>query len=218
MPYNKKFAALLFDMDGTLLNSLAATERVWGNWARKHGLDVEAFMPTMHGVRGIDTITRLGIEGVDPVSEAKKILDDEVADVEGVIPIDGVVEFLSSLPSDSWAIVTSAPRILAERRMAAAGIPFPKVIVTSEDVASGKPHPACFLLGAERLGVNASDCIVFEDAPAGIKAGEAAGATVMVVAATHDYSSDSAHPSIDTYETLFANVDDNGWISLTKQA
>lgn len=218
MPYDRKFAALLFDMDGTLLNSLAATERVWGNWARKHGLDVEAFMPTMHGVRGIDTITRLGIEGLDPISEAQQILDDEVADVDGVIPIDGVVAFLNSLPSDAWAIVTSAPRILAERRMAAAGIPFPRVIVTSEDVASGKPNPACFLLGAEQLGVSASDCIVFEDAPAGIKAGEAAGAALMVVTATHNYSIDSKHPSIDTYETLFAKVDDNGWISLTKQA
>jgi mannitol-1-/sugar-/sorbitol-6-phosphatase len=218
LPYDKKFAALLFDMDGTLLNSLAATERVWGNWARKHGLDVEAFMPTMHGVRGVDTITRLGIEGLDPIAEAQQVLDDEVADVEGVIAIDGVIAFLNSLPSDRWAIVTSAPRILAERRMAAAGIPFPKVIVTAEDVAAGKPHPACFLLGAERLGVSASDCVVFEDAPAGIKAGEAAGAALMVVTATHNYSIDSAHPSIDSYETLFANVDDNGWISLTKQA
>ncbi len=175
-------------------------------------------MPTMHGVRGIDTITRLGIEGLDPVAEAKQVLDDEVADVDGVVPIDGVIEFLASLPSDGWAIVTSAPRILAEARMAAAGIPFPKVIVTAEDVTSGKPHPACFLLGAERLGVNVNDCVVFEDAPAGIKAGEAAGAALMVVTATHDYSIDSTHPSIDTYETLFANVDDNGWISLTKQA
>jgi mannitol-1-/sugar-/sorbitol-6-phosphatase len=218
LPYNKKFAAFLFDMDGTLLNSLAATERVWGRWARNQGLDVEAFMPTMHGVRGIDTISRLAIEGLDPVVEAQKVLDDEVADVDGVIPIDGVIQFLNSLPYDAWAIVTSAPRILAERRMAAAGIPFPKVMITAEDVTAGKPNPACFLLGAERLGVNASDCLVFEDAPAGIKAGKSAGAAVMVVTATHDYSVNSEFPSIDTYESLFAKVDDNGWLSLTKQA
>ena len=217
MPYTKKFAAILFDMDGTLLNSLAATERIWGKWARKNGLDVEAFMPTMHGVRGIDTITRLAIAGLDPVEEAQKILDDEIADVDGVVPIDGVIEFLSTLPDHAWAIVTSAPRPLAEARMVAAGIPFPKVIVTSEDVEIGKPNPACFLKGAERLGVKIDDCLVFEDAPAGIKAGLAAGSSLMVVTATHDYSVDTVHATIKSYETLSAIIDDDGWISLRKQ-
>jgi mannitol-1-/sugar-/sorbitol-6-phosphatase len=218
LPYTKKFAAILFDMDGTLLNSLAATERVWGGWARENGLDVEAFLPSMHGMRGVDTIEKLGLPGLDPLVEAQKILDGEIADVDGIEPIAGVINFLATLPENAWAIVTSAPRKLAERRLAAAGIPFPKFIVTSEDVENGKPHPACFLLGAERLGVSASDCIVFEDALAGIKAGEAAGAALMVVTATHNYSYDTHHPSIDSYHALSALIDENGWITLRNQA
>jgi sugar-phosphatase len=198
----RSFAALLFDMDGTIINSIAAAERVWIAWAERHGLDVAAFMPTMHGVRGIDTITRLALPGVDPAAEAEAILLAELEDVDGVVAIEGAAVFLAALPADRWAIVTSSPRRLALRRLAAAGLPVPAVLVTAEDVARGKPAPDCFLLAAGRLGQRIQDCLVFEDAPAGIQAAEAAGAAVAVVTVTHRHTLDTSHPTITGYGEL----------------
>lgn len=212
--FSKPFSALLFDMDGTILNSLAAAERVWGDWARSKGLDVEAFMPTMHGSRGVDTIRRLGLPGVDPETEAAGIERAEIDDVEGIVAIPGAVAFLKSLPPLSWAIVTSAPILLAKRRMEAAGIPFPEIMVTAEDVSIGKPNPECYLLGAKRLGVNIADCLVFEDAPAGIQAGEAAGAEVLVITATQVHELATHHATIESYDEIAANVGSDGRISI----
>ena len=161
---NRTFAAFLFDMDGTILNSIEAAERVWTVWARRHGLDVEASLPTIHGVRGFKTISRLQLPGVDPYAEAREILLAEIEDVVGIEAIAGAATFLASLPEDRWAIVTSSPRQLAVRRLAAAGLPHPKVFITGEDVERGKPAPDCFLLAARRLGQPIEDCLVFEDA------------------------------------------------------
>ena len=186
--FPRPFAGFLFDMDGTLLSSIAAAERVWARWARRHGLDVASFLPTIHGMRSVETVRRLGLPGVDPVAEAAAITAEEMLDVEGVEPIPGVAAFLAALPPTRWAVVTSAPRSLALRRIEAAGLPRPPLLVAAEDVTQGKPAPDCFLLAADRLGVRAADCVVFEDAPAGIAAAEAAGAAVVVITATH------AHP------------------------
>ena len=202
----RSFGALLFDLDGTIINSIAAAERAWSAWAERHGLDVAAFLPAIHGVRGIETITKLALPGVDPATEADTILQAEMEDVDGVVPIDGAAGFLASLPPDRWAIVTSSPRRLALRRLAAAGLPVPAVLVTAEDVARGKPAPDCFLLAAERLGQRIEDCLVFEDAPAGIKAAEAAGAAVVMVTATHRHALETGHPTIDGYGGLAAEL------------
>lgn len=202
----RSFGALLFDMDGTIVNSIAAAERVWIAWAERHGLDVETFMPTIHGVRGIETITRLALPGVDPAAEAEAILEAEMQDVDGVVPIEGAAAFMASLPPDRWAIVTSSPRRLALRRLAAAGLPVPAVLVTAEDVERGKPAPDCFLLAAERLGQRIEDCLVFEDAPAGITAAEAAGAAVAVVTVTHKHAVKTGHPTITDYGALTAEL------------
>ncbi|MFI0846618.1 HAD-IA family hydrolase [Mesorhizobium sp. IMUNJ 23232] len=204
------FGAFLFDMDGTLLSSIAAAERVWAAWATRHGLDVAAFLPTIHGVRASETIRALNLPGVDVQAEVAALTQAEMDDVDGIESIAGAAAFLAALPADRWAIVTSAPRPLAIRRLEAAGIPLPPLMVAGEDVTSGKPAPDCFLLAAKRLGQQPHDCLVFEDAPAGIRAAEAAGARVVVVTATHTHRFETLHPTIPGYEALAPLTDAAG--------
>lgn len=182
---DKSFSAMLFDMDGTIINSIAAAENVWAKWARSHGIDVETFLPTIHGRRAIDTIASLNLPGVDAVREAAYITQAEIAEVEGIEEIPGAAAFLKQIPPSKWAVVTSAPRELALTRLKAAGLPIPQVLITAEDVEQGKPKPDCYLLAAKRLGVNCADCLIFEDAEIGIAAALACGGTLVVVTATH---------------------------------
>lgn len=216
MQEQQGFAAFLFDMDGTLTNSVAAAERVWARWAQGKGLDVAAFLPTIHGVRCIDTIRRLNLPGVDPETEAALLTQAEIDDVEGVTAIAGAARFLASLPAGRWAVVTSAPRRLAERRLQAAGLPLPKIMVAAEDVSRGKPAPDPFLVAAKRLGVEPTDCLVFEDAPAGIAAAQAAGAKVMVVTATHSHVMPTAHSTLNSYEAYSASADELGRLHIRR--
>jgi mannitol-1-/sugar-/sorbitol-6-phosphatase len=211
---DRGFAAFLFDMDGTILSSIVAAERVWADWARRHGLDVKAFLPTIHGVRTVETIRRLALPGVDPEAEADAITRTEMEDVDGIDAIAGAVVFLASLPADRWAIVTSAPRSLAERRLEVAGLPAPPLMVTAEDVDNGKPAPDCFLLAAKRLGYPAEECLVFEDAAPGIAAAEAAGAAVVVITATHTHSFQTQRPSIADYDGLTGRMTPSGSLEL----
>lgn len=212
---NHAFEALLFDMDGTVLTSIAAAERVWARWAERHGLDVAAFLPTIHGKRAIDTIRDSGVPNIDPEAEAAAVLEAEVADVEGIEPITGAPDFLAALPTKRWAIVTSAPRRLAERRIEAAGLPLPATLIAGDDVSRGKPAPDAFQLGAERLGVNPADCLIFEDAMVGIQAAETVGASVVVVSALHSAATDTAHPSIPDYRGLSSHTLDDGRLRIT---
>ncbi|MDR6607760.1 HAD-IA family hydrolase [Pseudomonas synxantha] len=202
--------AFLFDMDGTVLTSIAAAERVWTTWAVRHGVDVETFLPTIHGTRAIDTIRRLGLPGVDAEAEAAWITEAEIDDVDGVFEVAGAADFLKSLPAHQWAIVTSAPRELALRRMAAAGIPEPEVLVTAEDVTAGKPDPAGYKLAARRLGVEPAQCLIFEDATVGILAAEAAGADLMIVTATHEQPIETSHATLASYESVQVQVNAAG--------
>ncbi|KII29042.1 HAD family hydrolase [Pseudomonas fluorescens] len=214
--FDRAFGAFLFDMDGTVLNSIAAAERIWAAWAVRHGVDVETFLPTIHGARAIDTITRLNLPGVDAEAQAAFITEAEIGDVEGIVEIPGAAKFLNSLPADRWAMVTSAPRDLALRRMAAAGIPAPAVMITAEDVQAGKPDPAGYLLAAKRLGLEARDCLIFEDATVGIQAAEAVGAPLMIITTTHQHPLETVHATLASYADVRVAIDSNGQLHLQK--
>lgn len=214
--FNTPYRAFLFDMDGTVLNSIAAAERIWAAWAVRHGVDVESFLPTIHGARAIDTINRLALPGVNAEAQAAFITQAEIEDVEGIVEVLAAADFLKSLPAHQWAIVTSAPKALALRRMAAAGIPEPAVMVTAEDVSAGKPDPAGYRLAAKRLGVDVTECLIFEDATVGILAAEAAGADLVVVTATHDHPIETAHATLANYQSVTTLAGPDGNLRLQK--
>lgn len=175
---------LLFDLDGVLVDSTPAVARVWTKWAIGHGFDPEETVRNAHGRPSLSTIKELLPNAVDPVLENEVILRGEIEDTDGVVPLPGVSDFLKSVPNDRWALVTSCARALAYVRLTAAGIPIPEKIITADDVRRGKPDPEPYLKGAALLGLLASECVVFEDAPAGIRAGKSAGARVIALPTT----------------------------------
>lgn len=175
--------ALLLDMDGTLVNSDAAVERVWRRWALAHGLDPREALKVVHGRQGYATMAVLLPDR--PVEENfadnRDMLVQETADTEGVIPVPGAPGFMASLAGLPHALVTSANEALAQARMTAAALPMPRTRVTAEGVGASKPDPEGFLKGAAELGFAPADCVVFEDSEAGIRAGLAAGMRVVGV-------------------------------------
>lgn len=173
--------ALLFDMDGTLVDSTPVVERTWRRFARRLDLDAEEILRTAHGRRTGETVARFVPEGVDAGAETARLVAEEIADTEGIVAVPGALELLTSLPKDRWAIVTSASRELAVRRMHAAGLPLPRILVSADDVTRGKPDPEGYLTAARRLRVRPAAAIVFEDAEAGLLAAAASAATPVVV-------------------------------------
>jgi len=175
--------AILFDMDGVLIDSTPAVARVWSRWASEHGFEPEEIVHKVHGRPSIATIREL-LPDADHEAENREVERREILDVEGVIPLPGVVEFLASLPADRWTIVTSGTRPLAEVRLRTAGISAPDRIITAQDIKVGKPDPEPYLKGASILGFAPQDCLVIEDASAGVRAGKAAGARVIALQTT----------------------------------
>jgi len=181
---NLRCRGVLFDLDGVLVDSTPAVARVWAGWAVEHGFsDPDEIVRIAHGRPSIATIREL-LPNADHDAENREVERREIADTGGVISLPGAMELLQALPLDRWAIVTSCTRELAHVRIAAAGLPKPKHIITSTDVTHGKPAPEPYLKGAQLLGIRANECIVFEDAPAGIRAGKAAGARVLALRTT----------------------------------
>jgi sugar-phosphatase len=177
--------ALLFDMDGTLVESRVMVERIWKRWCDENGIDWHEVLPRLHGVRMYDSIRQFALPGMDVDAMYHRLYQEELTDLDGIVPIAGAPELLASLPPDMWTIVTSADTALATARLGASGIAVPPRMVTGEIVTLGKPHPEGYLLGANRFGVEPADTLVFEDAKAGIDAGLAAGARVLAIAGDH---------------------------------
>jgi sugar-phosphatase len=176
-------SAVLFDLDGVLIDSTPAVARVWTGWAVEHGLDPIEVVARAHGRPSLTTV-REYFPHADYGMENREVERREIEDLEGVIPLPGAVELLGQLPDERWTIVTSCTRRLAEVRLRAAGLPVPDRMITSTDVTNGKPHPEPYDKGARALGFHAKDCIVVEDAPAGVRSGKAAGARVIGIITT----------------------------------
>jgi sugar-phosphatase len=176
-------SAVLFDLDGVLIDSTPAVARVWHQWAVEHGFDPATVVRLAHGRPSRTTIRDL-LPNADVDLEDREVERREIHDLEGVVLLPGAGELLKSLPPDRWTIATSCTRALAEVRLRAAGLPIPATMTTSSDVKIGKPDPEPYLKAAAKLGFPASDCIVIEDAPAGVIAGKAAGARVIALLTT----------------------------------
>jgi sugar-phosphatase len=176
-------SAVLFDMDGVLIDSTPAVARVWTRWAIQRGLNPDKVVQMAHGRPSRTTIREL-LPDANIDREDREVERQELADLDGVVLLPGARELLDSLPPDRWTIATSCTRALAEVRLQAAGLPIPKNMITSTDVKIGKPDPEPYLKAAAKLGFAASDCVVVEDAPAGVRAGKAAGARVIALLTT----------------------------------
>jgi sugar-phosphatase len=176
-------SALLFDLDGVLVDSTPAVVRVWTKWALAHGFDPLEVVHRAHGRPSISTI-RDYLPNANAELENLRVLNGEIEDLEGVVALPGTRHLLNSLPPDRWTIVTSCERRLAEVRIRAGGLPIPEKLVTSSDITHGKPHPEPYLKGASVLGFPIQECLVFEDVPAGIHSGKAAGARVVAFRTT----------------------------------
>src|SRR3989440_1525864 len=173
-------SAFLFDLDGVLVDSRAVVERTCRRWALRHQLDPEQVLRIAHGRRTRDTV-QAAAPHLEMDREVAWLDAAELADVDGLSAVPGASQFLAALPVNSWAVVTSCGRALAELRLRSVGLPIPTILVTSEDVSQGKPAPDGYRLGAKRLGLDPAACVVFEDAPAGIAAARAAGVRVIAL-------------------------------------
>jgi mannitol-1-/sugar-/sorbitol-6-phosphatase len=177
--------AIIFDLDGVLVDSTKLVERHWRKWALQHGLDADFVLANAHGRRSIDTLLAVASHlDLDLEQESALMEKLESGSTDGLSTVPGATELLKLLPDQSWAIVTSGSYLLATTRLRAVGLPIPSKFITAEEVQQGKPHPEGYQKAAMLLGLAPRDCIVFEDAPAGIQAGHAAGSRVIGVSTT----------------------------------
>jgi sugar-phosphatase len=177
-------AAILFDLDGVLVDSTARVAQTWERWARKHQLDPARVIAAAHGRRTIETV-QIVAPHLAATDEVATLEASESIGTEGVFEIPGAREILASLPPDSWAIVTSGIRAVATLRIRHTHLPMPKVLVCAEDIQHGKPHPEGYLTAAQRLGVDPTGCVVIEDTPPGLEAARAGGMRSIGVCGTY---------------------------------
>ncbi|MCU1300121.1 MAG: family hydrolase [Candidatus Sulfotelmatobacter sp.] len=180
-------SAILFDLDGVLIDSTRSVERQWRAWAREKGIDEDKVMAIAHGVRTVEVIRAVAPQ-LDADAEVRWLESREAEDQVDVTVMPGAAELISAIPDNRWCVVTSGTRYLASARLQLGGLPVPKVLVTADDVTHGKPHPEPYLKGAELLGMKPAECLVIEDAPAGILSAHAAGMKVIGLTSTYPIS------------------------------
>lgn len=204
--------AVLFDIDGTLVDSTPVVERTWRTWASRRDVNVAELLSVSHGRRTEDTVS-LFLPAADQAAAVAELEQLELADLDDVIALPGSGALLPQLPSDRWAAVTSGSQQLMRARLAAAGLPVPDVLIAAEDVSAGKPDPEGYLKAAAALGVEVQRCLVIEDAPAGIRAGRAAGAWTLAVATSHQVADlESADAVVDDLTAVSIKPGDSGLV------
>jgi sugar-phosphatase len=210
-------AAVLFDLDGTLVDSTKVVGRIWGEWARRQGLDPDWVMHIAHGQRTYDSVKTVApYLTIEEQHQAFKDIEGrEIVETDGLVVFEGGKQLLESLPANRWTIVTSGTRPLAEARLRAAGLPVPERMITADDVENGKPHPEPYLKGAEILGVAPETCIVIEDAPSGIRSAQAASMKAIAIPTTYAIQ-DLQHADVIAPDLASLTADaSNGVIRLT---
>jgi sugar-phosphatase len=188
--------AVLFDLDGTLVDSAKVVERLWAEWASRHSLNVDDILAISHGRRAEETMRLMAPHLPTLKEEATARLREEERQSEGLVAVAGAKTLLNSIPQDRWAIVTSCTQKLAEVRLQSVGLPVPAVMISQESVPRGKPHPEGYLEAARILGWAPRNCLVVEDAPLGVEAGRAAGMRVLGVTTTFPADQLSADLSV----------------------
>ena len=208
-------SAILFDMDGVLVDSTEAVAGAWGRWARSYALDPQLVIDASHGRRTIETV-RMFAPHLDAEAEAARIESIEAMDLGTVTVVPGALALVRSLPSQQWGVVTSATRAMAISRLQDAGYPTPSALVTADDVSLGKPNPEPYLKGAAGLGIAPERCLVFEDAPAGILAAKAAGMRVIAVRTTYPTSQlTGADTTIADFTAIWVMQNENRNLEIT---
>lgn len=193
--------AVIFDMDGTIVDSSIPVERAWKNWADAYQIDFDQVLAIMHGRRAIETMQLLAPHLPQPET-VDLFLEKEGLDFEGIVEIPGAGQLIASLPQDRWAVVTSAVYTMAQSRIRAAGLPQPGVLISADRVTKGKPHPEGFLAAAAAMNIDPADCLAFEDAPAGIEAAKAAGMQVIGVETHYPASVLGTNQSIPNFRDV----------------
>jgi sugar-phosphatase len=200
--------AVLFDMDGTLVDSTPVVERAWSSWAARHGIPLEAVLQFSHGRPTIDTLEHF-LPGRDHYDELKGLEHFEETQLEGILPVPGASQVVQAVQYKPWAVVTSARRSLAEARIRAAGLTLPKVMIPVDEIRSGKPNPEGFLRAAELLGIVPEECVVFEDTRPGIEAGLNAGMQVVGLLTTLATDQLRHQPLIRDFRDVVIQSDDS---------
>ena len=207
-------AAVLFDLDGVLVDSTRSVERQWRIWARERGIDEDKVAAVARGVRAVEVIRKIAPQ-LDAEAEVRKLESREAADHDSVAVMPGAAELVRAIPDGRWCVVTSGTRHLASARLQLAGIPVPKVMVTADDVVDGKPHPEPYLKGAKLLGMNPAECLVIEDAPAGIQSAHAGGMKVIALTSTYPASALSeADAVVEKLNQIRVGLDDTRMLAI----
>jgi len=206
--------AVLFDMDGVLISSIGSDERSWLRWSHLHGMQGTFSIQWTHGRRAIDTVRALRPD-LDPVAEVRRLEDFDAEDHDGATALPGVRDLLTRLKPTQWGIVTSASERLMTNRLRSAGIAPPPALVTADSVSRGKPDPEPYVLGAQKLGLVPAECLVIEDAPAGIRAAKLAGCPALAVASSHSkLELSEADWIVDSLEKVHLDCSETGMLDI----